>query len=169
MNIRRLHPADAWSFQTLRLAALRETPSAFGSSYEEEKDFPVSTIEARLAAKPDRGVFGAFENSELVGFVALDRESMHKLAHKALIGGMYVSPQARGRGLGRALMLEALSLARSVIEIRQVNLIVNAGNSGALRLYASLGFEAFGHEPDALLIDGELHDEMHMCLRFKAG
>jgi hypothetical protein len=61
MPIRRLTPADASIFQVLRLAALREAPSAFGSSYEEEKDLPASTIEARLTVQVDRGPFGAFE------------------------------------------------------------------------------------------------------------
>ena len=66
MHIRRLTLADANAFQALRLAALKDKPSAFGSSYEEEKDFPASTIEVRLAEKPDRGPFGAFEGAALV-------------------------------------------------------------------------------------------------------
>ena len=36
MQIRELVPDDAKVFQALRLAALRECPSAFASSYEEE-------------------------------------------------------------------------------------------------------------------------------------
>lgn len=74
MHIRRLMPADATAFQALRLSALKNAPSAFGSSYEEEKNFPASTIEGRLAEKSDRGPFGAFENEALVGLVALARE-----------------------------------------------------------------------------------------------
>ena len=61
MHIRRLTPADAAAFQELRLAALQESPTAFGSSYEEEREFSQAFIEERLAAKPDRGTFGAFE------------------------------------------------------------------------------------------------------------
>jgi RimJ/RimL family protein N-acetyltransferase len=169
MQTRRLTPADASVFQALRLAALQDTPSAFGSSYEEEKDFPAATIEARLAAKPDRGPFGAFDNDEHVGLVALGRESMRQLAHKALIWGMYVRPEARGKGIARALLTEALSLARSVPEVRQVNLSVNANNTVAIRLYESVGFKAFGLEPGAMFINGQLHDELHMCLRLADG
>jgi RimJ/RimL family protein N-acetyltransferase len=169
MQIRRLTPADASIFQALRLAALQDMPSAFGSSYEEEKDFAASTIEGRLAVKPDRGPFGAFENEELVGLVALGRENMRKLAHKALIWGMYVKPEARGKGIARALLQEALSLARSVPEVRQVNLCVNASNEVAIRLYESAGFEAFGREPGAMFINGQLHDEVHMYLRLIEG
>lgn len=165
MHIRRLTPEDAAIFQAFRLAALQDAPSAFGSSYEEEKDFPASVIEGRLAPKPDHGPLGAFHGEELVGLVALGRENMKKLAHKALIWGMYVKPEHRGKGIAKALLEEALSLARSVPEIRQVNLSVNARNSGAIRLYESFGFKSFGHEPGALFINGELHDELHMSLR----
>ena len=169
MKIRRLIPSDASAFQAFRLSGLLEAPTAFGSSYEEEKDFPASTIEGRLAIKPDRGPFGAFENDTLVGLVALGRENMNKLAHKALIWGMYVTPSARGKGIGRALLLEALTLARSVPEIKQVNLCVNAGNASAIRLYEAVGFKAFGREPGAMFINGEFHDELHMYLRLTDG
>lgn len=162
--IRRLIPSDALAFQTLRLAGLRESPSAFGSSYEEEHNLPLSIVEDRLAAWPDRGVFGAFLDDELCGIVALGRETKHKLAHKALIWGLYVLRQARGKGLGRALLLQAISLAQSTSEIQQINLSVNAHNGAAISLYKSLNFKVFGHEPKALQIDGEFYDEVHMYL-----
>jgi RimJ/RimL family protein N-acetyltransferase len=164
MHIRRLTPADTVVFQQLRLAALQESPAAFGSSYEEECDFSQAFIEDRLKARPDRGTFGAFEGTELVGLIALGRESHRKLEHKALIWSMYVVPKARRNGIGRALLSAALELARSVPGIRQVNLCVNASNSPAIDLYKSMGFEVFGYERGAMVVDGELHDEVHMCL-----
>lgn len=166
MHIRRLTPTDASAFQALRLAGLKAEPLAFGSSYEEEKDFPLATIEGRLAVMPDRGPFGAFENDQLVGLVALGRESMHKLAHKAFIWGMYVKPEFRGQGIARALLTEALALARSVPGLKQVNLCANVANTVAIGLYESVGFETYGREPGAMFIDGALHDEVHMSLRF---
>lgn len=165
MHIRRLTPTDSSEFQTLRLTGLKDEPASFGSSYEEEKDFSVSTIEGRLAIRPDRGPFGAFENESLIGVVALGREDRVKLKHKALIWGMYVKPEFRGKGIARALLGEVLSLARSVPEVKQVNLCVNARNPVAIRLYESFGFKAFGREPGSMLINGELHDELHMYLR----
>jgi RimJ/RimL family protein N-acetyltransferase len=164
MHVRRLTPADAAAFQEVRLAALQESPTAFGSSYEEEREFSQAMIEDRLAVRPDRGSFGAFERAELVGLIALERERPRKLNHKALIWGMYVVPKARGNGIGRALLLSALELARSVPGIRQLNLCVNANNSTAIDPYKSVGFEVFGHERGAMLVEGELHDELHMCL-----
>ena len=169
MHVRRLTPADASEFQALRLAGLKDEPVSFASSYEEEKDLPASTIEERLAIKSDRGLFGAFENERLVGLVALGREDLNNLSHKALIWGMYVKPEFRGKGMARALMCEALSLARSVREVKQVNLCANARNLAAIQLYESLGFKSFGHEPGSMFINGELHDEIHMCLRLRDG
>lgn len=165
MHIRRLTPEDAPVFQAFRLEALQSTPTAFGSSFEEEKDFPASVIEGRLAFKVDRGPFGAFEGTELVGLVALGRENLKNLAHKALIWGLYVKPSHRGEGIAKALLQEALSLARSVPEVIQVNLSVNASNTAAIKLYESFGFKTFGQEPGALRLNGELHDELHMYLR----
>lgn len=165
MNIRRLIPADASIFQSLRLAGLQEAPFAFSSSYEEEKDIPMAAIENRLALKPDCGSFGAFENNTLVGHVALGREGQSKLSHKRIIWGMYVVPDFRGKGVARLLLIKALSLARSVSSVKQVNLSVNAGNACALHLYESVGFKVFGHEPGALFVNGELCDEIHMFLR----
>jgi len=166
MFMRRLTPEDAPTFQALRLAALQETPIAFGSSFEEEKNLSLSSIESQLAFRFDRGIFGAFENNELIGLAALGRENLKNFAHKAFIWGMYVKPEHRSKGIARSLLNETLSLASSIPEILQVNLSVNASNTVAVRLYESSGFKVFGREPCALFINNELHDEIHMQFRF---
>ena len=167
MDIRRLNPADAERFHSFRLAALKEAPTAFGSSYEEELAFPASVIEGRLAVKSDRGPFGAFQGGELIGLVAIGRENLSKLSHKALVWGLYVKPEHRRGGIAKALLLEALSFARSVPGVSQANLCVNAENTGAIRLYESVGFNAFGREPHAMQISGVFYDELHMSLQFR--
>ena len=163
--IRRLAPDDAAAFKTLRMLALQESPAAFASSYEEEKDIPLSTFAERLAYKSDQGRFGAVDGDDLVGVVALGREGMKKLSHKAIIWGMYMTPACRGRGIGKALLQQAIALARAVPDIRQINLVVNASQLGAVRLYESVGFTVFGRERDAGMVDGALHDDLHMCLQ----
>ena len=61
MQIRRLLPTDAAAYQALRLAALRDEPFAFGSSYEEERDTSLEAVAQRLAPRSDHGFIGAFD------------------------------------------------------------------------------------------------------------
>jgi len=168
MEIRRLTPADAPAYRALRLQGLREEPAAFAASYEEELAFPLSTYEGWLGVPPDRGTLGAFDGDALVGVVTLGREGRRKLAHKAHILGMYVHRDCRHRGIARALLAGALDLARAAGDVRQVNVLANAANDAARRLYAAAGFEVFGHEPRSMRIDGAWHDEVHMRLDLDA-
>ncbi|RPH55932.1 MAG: GNAT family N-acetyltransferase, partial [Acidobacteria bacterium] len=114
MRIGELGSEHARAFQELRLAALRECPSAFASSYEEEHDTPIAVVAERLVAKPDRCVLGAWLGSDLVGMVGLRREQARKLSHKAFIWGMYVAPAVRRRGTGGRLLAHALARAASM-------------------------------------------------------
>lgn len=120
MHVRVLTAADAPAFQALRLRALQEWPSAFASSHEEENATPMEVVVEQITAKGDRVVFGAFEEQQLIGVVGLQREQMHKLAHKAFIWGMYVEPRARKQGVGRQLLTHALSFAAAELRVRQV-------------------------------------------------
>jgi len=167
VQIRRLLPTDAAAYQALRLAALRDEPWAFAASHEEEEDTPLEAVAQRLAPKADHGFIGAFDDDQLVGTVALGREGMAQLAHKAYIWGMVVAPAWRRQGVARALMTQMLGFAGTMPGVRQVNLCVNARNDAARRLYESLGFVAWGHERGSMLVEGELHDEFHMCLHLQ--
>jgi len=81
---------------------------------------------------------------------------------------MYVSPDARGRGVGRKLVDEALRLGFEMPGVWQVLLGVNAANAPALELYTAAGFTSFGLEPNCLIVDGVPQDEIHMvCARPK--
>jgi ribosomal protein S18 acetylase RimI-like enzyme len=168
MLIRRLLPADAAAFLALRLAALRECPSAFSSSYEEECDTPLAEIEARFAAG-GRNLFGAFDGEALVGIAGAGREASLKTRHKGYIRSVYVAPSHRGTGLGKRLFEHALDFACAMEGVRQVQLTVTAGNRAAVALYESLGFRVYGREPRALFVDGVYFDDLHMVREVEAG
>jgi RimJ/RimL family protein N-acetyltransferase len=169
MHIRRLVPADAPAYQSLRLAALRECPTAFSSSYADECDTPLSAIEAHMAPDSGRNRFGAFDDEELVGVVGVGRESAHKLHHKAFVGGMVVAPAWRNKGVGRQLLTHALAFADTMPGLCQVTLTITAGNAAAMALYASMGFRVFGQEPRALCVDGVFYDTVYMVREVTTG
>jgi ribosomal protein S18 acetylase RimI-like enzyme len=164
MLIRHLVPSDAAAYQSLRLAALRESPSAFGSSYEEECDSPLATVEAYLDPNADRCKFGAFDGDDLVGIIGVAREGGRKVRHKGFIRGMYVAPSHRAKGIGKQLLERGLAFAMAMEGLRQVTLSVTAGNASAIAMYETMGFKAFGHEPEALYVDGVFYGNVHMVL-----
>lgn len=165
MPIRALGPDDAAEFHALRLRGLAELPGAFASSYEEEVTLAPEEVARRLEHQEGGSVFGSFDGGVLCGVVGIQRESMAKLRHKAVLWGLYVAPEARRSGHGAALISHALQHAWSCLRVRQVNLGASTVNDEALRLYRRLGFEVFGTERGAMLVDGQPQDEHHMVCR----
>ena len=162
--VRRLTPNDAAPLRQLRLDALVETPESFGSSYEEEHTLTLADIREWIMPADDSAMFGVFMQDTLAGMVGVGRQRKLKMRHKAHIWSMYVAPAQRGRGLARLLMQAAIAHARTMRGIRQVQLSVTANNAPAAALYRSLGFAVYGHEPEALCVNGRLYDEALMAL-----
>ena len=167
MRIRELQVSDAGEYRTLRLRALKEHPTAFNSSYEEQRDWPVETFGDRLRSSfdsPDAFILGCFVDESLVGTVGLYRESGLKREHRAIIFGMHVAAEHQGTGYGRALLVAAVDRARQIPGLAVVGLAVESTNEPARSLYASLGFETYGVEKRALQVNGEYFDEDLMAL-----
>ena len=167
--LRRLVPADAPAYRDFRLAALARSPLAFTSSAEEERRKPLAAAAARIhdAARPDDFVLGAFAGGTLVGTAGLSRGARAKDRHKGSVFGVAVAPAAAGRGLGQALMLRLVDEARTVPGLLQLVLTVSDGNA-AQGLYGRCGFELFGREPRALLVEGVAVAKLHMVLMLDA-
>jgi ribosomal protein S18 acetylase RimI-like enzyme len=168
-KIRFLTSQDVVAYRELRLQALRESPTAFASSFEQEVCLNVDDFAARLSTHNNlnSGIFGAFDDRDrLIGMLGFSRENRPKRAHIGNLWSMYVLPQSRRRGVGAVLLDRALSHARKLDGLRQVILTVTANNIAASSLYKSRGFEIFGLERDALFVDGNYLDEEHLVLRF---
>ncbi|HIK16351.1 MAG TPA: GNAT family N-acetyltransferase [Leptolyngbyaceae cyanobacterium M33_DOE_097] len=167
MKIRFLNTQDVTAYRDLRLQALKESPIAFGSSYEQEICFSLSDFAARLQPHndPANGIFGAFNNHKiLVGMLGFSRENRLKRSHIGSLWSMYVLPEFRSQGIGAFLLDTALAYARQLGSLRQIILTVNTNNLVASSLYQSRGFRRFGLEREALLIDGTYFDEEHLVL-----
>lgn len=158
-----LTEVDAARWRDLRLHMLREHPDAFGTSYEVALASPLETYAQRLR-DPERWTLGAFEGEQLLGSVGLRREAGAKDRHKAMIWGIYTAPEARGRGIGKALLGEAIARARAVPGIEQIVLAVTTHNTVARSLYTALGFQTYGLERHALKLGDRYLDEELMVL-----
>jgi RimJ/RimL family protein N-acetyltransferase len=165
MNIRRLTAGDAHDYQLLRLRALREHPEAFGASVEEEQFLPLEQIASQLDDPTGKSAaFGTWLDDQLVAIVSLFRFPRPKTRHKAILGGMYVIPEARGRGIGKALLGQTLMYARTLEQLEDVTLAVTVGNTSARQLYLNAGFVPYGIEPRYIKLDDQYFDIEWMIL-----
>lgn len=164
LEIRPLDSPDAAAFRQIRLQAISDSPSAVWPTYEEEARRTVKEIEARILMTDTQVVFGAFIDSVLVGIAGLRREPLDQVRHKAVLWGVFVSPDLRREGLARKLFARIQSFACGE-GVLQIHLCVNAENARARNLYRSLGFESFGVEPRAMRVGDKFFDEEHMVLR----
>jgi ribosomal protein S18 acetylase RimI-like enzyme len=167
MLVRALEHSEAELFHELRLRGLREDPGPFAATYEEDAALSLEAVRNRFPVEADRFVLGAFDDSDrLVGVVGFSREQRSKLRHWGVVWGMYVAPEARGCGTGRALMSELVARCRRLEGLEQIVLEVNTDAEPARRLYASLGFEVYGARREAMKSGDEYFDVELMVLRF---
>ena len=159
VEIRRMMPADAAQYREIRLEGLKCSPEAFGSTYETESVQPLSRFSERLASS---AVFGAFRGAELLGIAGFAVRNGVKEAHKGLLWGMYVRPDARTAGVGRRLVEAVIDYARQRVELLQLSVV--SDNEQARRLYAGLGFVEYGVEQNSLKQHGRYYDEILMAL-----
>lgn len=144
--IRTLLPSDWPVYRDLRLRALAEAPYAFGSTHGEEAQRTDDAWAARLAG-PALGQhrqawpFVAALDGVPVGlaWVKLDGAG----TDTASLYQVWVAPQARGRGVGAALLDAAIAWARAQ-RATALRLGVTAGDGAAARLYRRAGFAATG-------------------------
>lgn len=168
--IRLLGAADVEVYRALRLRSLAEHPEAYGASFSEESARGFEEDRARLAAKEGRDddlVLAAFDGSRAVGLVGVVRQAPHrsKLRHKAMLWGVYVAPEARGRGVGRLLIEAALREISRAADIELVQLGVGAQNQAARALYLATGFAPYGVERRAIRTEAGYVDE-ELMVRF---
>jgi ribosomal protein S18 acetylase RimI-like enzyme len=157
IQVRRLTANEVDDFRTIRLAALKTEPDAFGSVYDVEATRPDSMFAERLNTAI---VFGAYHDSRIVGMIGLRKQSGPKDAHKAMVWGFFVEPSARRLGVGSALLVRLIDTAGHIVE--QLTLSAIRQNTSAISLYEKHGFVAYGLEPRALKTPSGYFDEVLM-------
>ncbi len=156
MQVRELRRHEWALFRSLRLRALAESPDAFAQTLADAQSRPDSywirlaesvtgpsgqiMLIAEEADRPAGLVFGLLDPTQ----PATGR-----------VGGMWVDPEARGRGVGAALLDAVVAWARAR-GLQRLELWVTEGNSAAARLYRGAGFGDTGRR-DRLPSNPELH------------
>jgi len=150
-SVRRLTTSDRSCFLELRQTALTVNPDDFLVTAAEERAIPRLSIEDALERPDDRNFFlGAFagEPTMLVSIAGLITSNLSKIRHSGRLTSLFVHPAHRRRGIARILVQRLLDQAVSA-GLDSVRLEVVADNRDAVSLYESLGFVAYGREPEA--------------------
>lgn len=164
-EVRRLGSEHAEAFSQLRREVTAVNPVAMGLSFEEELSRPIEGFRNQLSSSPPNAVFGAFVGRELAATAAVSRASQFSSSsHKMVMWGVFTSPRFRRRGLSRLLVERAIQHAFDS-GARRINLLVYVPNEPALSLYRALGFVECGLEPEAVHLNGQFFDGVHMSLR----
>jgi ribosomal protein S18 acetylase RimI-like enzyme len=125
----------------------------------------MSTIER--VVKESIPNFVAIMESRLIGAVEVFPGTMcgknYDGAEKAGHLGIQVDYSYRRRGIGRNLMIAAISDSAR-FGYKTIQLSVFESNTPAIRLYKSLGFLVYGHGATVTLPAGTTTRELHMVL-----
>jgi GNAT superfamily N-acetyltransferase len=146
-SVRRIRADEALRLRALRLQALADSPTSFGSTLAREEAFLESVWHERAAGGAegeDRITFVAEQDGRWIGLatgLAEDPEDP-KLPGPVLVG-MFVEGGERRRGVGVALVEAVSDWARRRGAAR-LALWVVSGNQGAIALYTRCGFRLTG-------------------------
>lgn len=160
-SVRRLTVADAAAFRDIRLAGLADEPRAFSADWSEEMQHDRDWFAARIASSEIFAI--ADDRDKLLAIAGLAIPTNPKQHHKGHIWGVYVRPEARGRGFATTLLAAAIAAARGRVEV--LHLGVGTYNDAARHCYRAAGFVETGFEPRALYIGDDYVDEITMTLR----
>ena len=160
--IRRAVPADADALVALGRAVASE--QELWLTYDRSRSDERRNLRS-VRRDPNVAIFVAETPTGIAGRLSIARDRHPYSPHVAEVGLM-VSADRRRRGIGSALMEEAMKWARTA-GITKVELEVFPHNTPAIALYRKLGFEEEGrrrkryliggHHVDAVLMSIELH------------
>jgi ribosomal protein S18 acetylase RimI-like enzyme len=159
ITIEPITPENALVFKAVRLRALEDSPSAFGSTYARESQFPDEEWVRRAGNwNGIRSVlYLAMEEGESCGLagVYLDEQD----PGRAHLVSMWIAPAHRRKGVAKVLVRAVQSWAKDR-KAHTMLLQVTSSNQAAIRFYHQLGFSLTGRtEPypnDSNLIELEM-------------
>lgn len=162
---RKIRASDCEEFYRLRKEGLEQFSFAFWETSEELVSKGIESQRERLRLleeSNDAFIIGAFDDTKLVGVCGCRREGGKKGYHRATIWGMYVDAALHGKGIGGAVLDEALREANTIEGVEALFLMVATSNLPAIGLYHSRGFRAYGIEPMSLKDNDRYISELMM-------
>ena len=143
-SIRRLDGHEWRAYRDLRLRALADSPDAFGSTLERERDRPDAEWAARVSSGASSELDLPLVVEEEAQFIGLAwGRIVASASDTAHVFQMWVAPECRGQGHGAELLATIIGWARET-NAQRVVLGVKCGDTPAQRLYAQAGFKALG-------------------------
>lgn len=142
---RRATKDDVTLFKEVRLKALKDSPDAFGSTYESALQRDQRSWEEQLWSTTtggNRNTQFAFEEDQCIGIAALYREPS---APSGDIIMMWVDPGHRGSSAASLLVHNLLSWSRES-GFSAVSLDVTESNARAIKFYEKQGFHDTGEK-----------------------
>jgi len=151
---------DEWSLlRDIRLAALRDSPHSFLSSYQVESAFN----ELRWRAEFDRGEWIlSIQDDQPAGIVGCTREP-GKPAYECYLEYIWVAPLWRNKGVAHNMLTVVLERLRE-LGVRTAYLWVLDGNDAAVRLYKGVGFISSDQRQPLAQLPGRTEELMQFNL-----
>ncbi len=157
ISIKKLPPSRWKEFRALRLEALKSEPTAFGSSYAEEKNLTEKEWKRRI-----KTALFALANGKPIGIIEYEFHKKIKVQHIATLHSVYLNNAYRSKGIGIKLLKGTISVIKKNRKILRVDLSVNAKRLPAIKLYERNGFKVVGCERKVLKVDGKFYDFLLM-------
>ena len=135
-----LGPRDWRDLRAIRLEALRSEPAAFSSSYEETLAWSDEDWRRRLTNDHRLHLVARVDNCP-IGIVGGYLGSDEGDDSVAVVFGMYVTREHRGKGIGRLLLRSLIDRLSAFPGITTIRLGVTETQGPARSLYESVGFK----------------------------
>ena len=158
------HDADA-------LAAIYGDAVLHGFGTFEEVPPTPAEMDGRRRAVQERGLpyLVAEEAGAVLGFAYAGPFRTRAAYRYTLEDSVYVAPQAKGKGVGRAV-LTAVIEACEHLGVRQLMAVIgDSGNDGSIGLHTALGFERMGLGRSVGFKHGRWVDIVHMQKSLNGG
>ncbi len=161
LTIKILKNSDWKEWKNIRLEALKNHPTVFRDSYNDEKLWSEKKFKDYLDEKE---IFGGYLNNEIVGYIGFSSFKSEKMRHRGKFFSVYVKPENRKFGIGDKLMTFLLKQAKK--KVLQLECIVTSNNVPATNLYKKYGFIKYGVHPRAMKVLNKFYDKDLMYLKF---